>query len=593
MNLIPAITTRRGWWAAAGGIALLTSVVYARSLWNGFVEWDDGLLIVQNPFVTGLSLHNLWMAFTSYDPELYIPLTFLSYQLNFALGGLQPFGYHLVNLLLHIGNALMVAWLADVCVSSDKRLAISDKHEGHALTASRFPLIAFVTGLLFAIHPMNTEIVAWASARKDVLSAFFFLLSLIAYVHVVAKSDKRLVISDKHESMLLTACRLPLTAYIFSLLFFLLALLAKVSAIILPGVLLLLPLLERRLPDRRSFIAVLPYLLLSILFGIIALFGKSGRNTGLLLEKALIGARAIVFYLWHVVWPVDFSVLYPFTHAITVGNPSLLLSVLFVVAVTVVAALLYRRWPALLVAWLVTILCLLPSFTNFAKGYDIQRDVYLASDRYAYLAVIPLFLLMGYAAKMLMARWRVLSIALLSLILAALSVLSYQQSLTWFSTETLFRHVLAVVPDSHVAYTNIGVLLYRQGKGEEALNYFAKSLTIRPNNAAFYNLGVIAMENGLPDKAEELLRRALTQRPTDSGTLTKLGVLLLRRGALGEATDLLEQAVVAKAPPVEAFLTLGEAYERAGRTAEAAAMFRQAVAMDPENAEARARVGRE
>jgi hypothetical protein len=137
-----------------GGVAALLLLIYGVSLMNGFVVWDDALLVVNNPIAHGLTWMNIKAAFTSYDPELYIPLTFLSFQINYALGGLAPFGYHLGNLLLHFGSVLLVAWAI------------------FGITKNR--ATAIITALLFAVHPINVEAVAWVSGRKDVLAAFFF-----------------------------------------------------------------------------------------------------------------------------------------------------------------------------------------------------------------------------------------------------------------------------------------------------------------------------------------------------------------------------------------------------------------------------------
>jgi len=144
-----------------GAFFVLTFALYGSSLSNSFVRWDDGMLIYENPAIREITPSTLKTVFTSYDPELYIPLTFMSYQVDYALGGTNPTIYHAQNLFWHTLNALLVA--------------------GFILLLSRRKWIALLCGVLFAIHPLHTEAVAWASARKDVLSTFFFLVSLISY----------------------------------------------------------------------------------------------------------------------------------------------------------------------------------------------------------------------------------------------------------------------------------------------------------------------------------------------------------------------------------------------------------------------------
>ncbi len=512
-----------------GAIILLIVLVYARSLMNGFVEWDDGLLIQNNSIIRGPTPLHLWQAFTTFDPELYIPLTFISYQLNYVVGGLAPFGYHLVNLLLHIGCTFLILLI------------------GERITGSR--AAGVIAALLFAVHPLNTEAVAWASARKDVLSAFFTLLSVYLWLQW-QRTERR-------------------TSYWWSVVTYALALLAKVNVLVLPMVLLLIPLAEGKRPDRETLKATAPYFALSVLLGIVALVGKAGRNTGFLWEKVLIGAKAAVFYLSRIAWPFELSALYPYTHTISLQNPDILVALLICIALTIVALIFHRRWPWFLVVWCSYLLFLAPSFTNFAKGWDQMRDVYIGSDRYAYIAMIPVFLLLGAFIGKVLQRWKLPTVAVLTVLILFLGFHAQAQSLTWHNTESLFRNVIAHYPDSHIAYGNLGAIVYQQGKGEEALQYFQKSLEIRPNSIAFFNLGYIAMEHGLDAKAEELFRKAIEQRPWDSEALTKLGVLLLKRGAVDEALTMLERAAMGRGPTAETFENLATAYERLGRLEDA------------------------
>ena len=161
----------RHWTLLAAVLFGLLLLIYSRSLWNDFVLWDDDYLIVHNPLIRSLSPHAIWTAFTSYDPELYIPLTFLSYQLNYLIGGLHPFIFHLTNLLLHGINAMLIS-----------RIAFKLSQKNVWITAA--------AGLLFAVHPLHTEAIVWASARKDVLASTFFLVSLFLYLRY-RESDQR------------------------------------------------------------------------------------------------------------------------------------------------------------------------------------------------------------------------------------------------------------------------------------------------------------------------------------------------------------------------------------------------------------------
>ncbi|TSC78626.1 MAG: hypothetical protein G01um101425_1028 [Candidatus Peregrinibacteria bacterium Gr01-1014_25] len=532
-------------------IAFLT---YAPSLGNGFVTWDDELLITLNPVAHGLSIHNIRMAFTMFDPELYIPLTFLSFQLNFALHGLQPLGYHLGNLLLHIGSVLLVYRIV------------------RQLTGRQ--IAALATALFFAVHPLHAEAVAWASARKDVLAAFFALGAVTLLL------DWRQTRAPK--------------SYAASLLSFLLALLAKVHVLVLPLLLPCLAIAQGRRLGRRTLLTTIPFLTLSVTFGIVALVGKSGRNTGILWEKMLIGMKAAVFTLEKLLVPTGLSVLYPYTKPISLFTPDLLVSALLVLTITLICLLPwvfssrspipYSRIPLLL--WFSFLLLLAPSFTNVAKGHDALRDVYFFSDRYAYLAsLIPLGIA-GWCIDLLWQRRRMLGIGALSAVTIVFALLAWRQSLTWRDTESLFRSVLRAYPNSHVALGNVGAILYQRGERQKALEYYQASLKVRPNSAAYFNLGVAAEESGLTARAEEFYRKAVEQRPWDAQALTRLGLLMLKRGATAEAVDLLLRAIDAKATPVEAFTALGRAYAKLGQMDKSHAAYEEALRIDPENAEA-------
>lgn len=470
-------------------LAALVCATYAGSIRNGFVEWDDRLLVIDNPVSHGLTAHNVAAAFTSFDPELYIPLTFLSYQATFSVAGLAPWAFHAGNVALHLLSTLFVFAIA-------RRL-------------TRSATAAIVAAALFAVHPINTEAVAWIAARKDVLSAALALASMLLWLRWRDAGGVR----DYRASI---AC-------------FTLALLAKVSVIALPVAFVLTDWARGRRFAREDAKSYAPAFLLSVVFGWIALVGKGDSNSGLFLEKLLIGAKATVFYALHIVAPSGFSVLYPYTQAITPRNPDLLLPLLLVIAVTAGLTALHKRTPTLLAGWLVALAFLVPSFSNFAKGKDLLHDVYFASDRYAYLACIPAFIGIGMLAARCIMYQRRAAAVLIGVCIAMLSTLSMLQASTWHDSMGLFRNVLRSYPQSHVALNNVATLLFQQGQREKALEYYQASLKVRPNSMAFFNLGVIAEEANLLDRAEEFYRKALEHNPGYPDAHKRLNALMERR----------------------------------------------------------------
>jgi protein O-mannosyl-transferase len=490
---------RRHWFFAIL-LAAVTVLTYASSLGNEFVGWDDGLLITENTWIAGLNWENVKHVFTSYDPELYVPLSLLSYQINYALGELNPFGYHLFNLILHIANALLVALLT--------------------LKLSRKGWVAVFCGALFALHPLHTEAVAWASARKDVLSAFFALASMVSYLRY----------ADERKRFWLFA----------SALLFALGLMAKVSIILLPLALLLMAWYRNAGPKRSDVLYLVPHFLLSLLFGIVALGGKLA-NTGFLWDKFLMGCKAIGFYLGKILWPADFSVLYPYTDPISILTPDLLMSVLLVAALTALSVWALRFGKTPFFAWSFFLLFVIPSFANIAKGHNELLDVYFASDRYAYLPSIAAFYILGLGFATV--RDKRTKLALLGAIAVALAMLSYRQSTVWEDSHALFTNVAAVQPNSYVAYTNLGTILVQEGQVDEGLELYRKSLAIRDDATTHYNVGQILEYQEKPDEALEHYRKAVASSPLHKEAWVRMGVILGQRGDMPEAFRALREAL--------------------------------------------------
>lgn len=541
----------RDWRLPLLGIALLVVTVYARSIvGNAFVSIDDGVLIYRNPIVRGVTLANIRASFSTYDPELYVPLTFLSYQLDYAVGGLAPPVYHATNLLLHALNAVLVALLV------------------LRLTGRRWAALA--AGTIFAIHPLHTEAVAWAAARKDLLSSTFFLLTVLSYLRWREDGRRR--------------------RYVASIIWFLLGLLAKVSIVVAPVILLLIDWLQGRRLERRAWIEKAPHAALSIVFGIVAIAGKSGGGA-LVLERALLGAKAAMFYLWKLAVPINLSVLYPYTKPITLAQPDLFFSLLALIALFAFAWLLRHRARSILFAWTWYLLLLAPSFVNVAKGQEVMRDVYFGSDRYAYLASIGVFLAACLAVDAVVEKKPRIIRFLCSLgVLGILGTLTFRQSLVWRNTETLMAHALALYPNAHLAHSYRGQFLHEKGDDEGAVTAYRASLRIRPNATAAFSMGVSLERLGRIPEALAAYEEALAVSPGDLQSLINLGVLLLRTGQPERALLSFERAVEIDPALAIGHFNLGQAYEELGRPADSLAAYRRVIELDPGDAEAMERV---
>lgn len=322
-----------------------TAAVYASSLWNGFVNVDDQLLVTENAHVLVPAFSNVWYVLTHFDPELYIPVTFFSYQIETWMFGMHAWHFHLINLLLHLGSTLLV-W------SIVKKLTKSEAIGG-------------ITAALFALHPLNAEAVLWVSARKDVLSAFFFLASLHQYLRHGETNHKR--------------------SYIRSIVFFVLALGSKVTAFTLPVILLFI---DRKASAKK----VSPFFAFAILFGCVALIGKSTvahtLEAGPMIVMAL---RSTLFYLQLIVAPAGQAVMHAVPKAM-LYSPLVLLAILTILGVTFGLWKAKKKLPAAWWGWVFFCVTLAPTFVHYTRGNEFYL---LASERYAYLPSIGIFVIVA------------------------------------------------------------------------------------------------------------------------------------------------------------------------------------------------------
>ncbi|OGJ56995.1 hypothetical protein A3H22_03615 [Candidatus Peribacteria bacterium RIFCSPLOWO2_12_FULL_55_15] len=536
-------------------IISLTFLVYGPSLGNAFVRWDDSMLIYENPIVREISWRSLKSAFTTYDPELYIPLTFLSYQVDYAIWGMKPFGFHLTNLVLHALNAVLVFMLMVLLLRS----CHSER--------SRGTTVPLIVALLWAIHPLNTEAVAWASARKDVLSTFFFLGSLCCYL--------RFTVAWVHEP--------PLRRwYWLSVVAFLLGLLSKVMVMTLPVVLLLLDLWHGRRIDRRAIVEKIPYVFLSVVFGAVGLFGKqSALGASTLWEKFLMAPKSAVFYLEKLFWPQGLSVLYPYTGTVTVRSADFAVPLFLFLLFVSLAVWLWFRWRKASIGLWFFLVTVIPTFLNFAKGGDMDR--YFASDRYAYVPSIGIFLAVGY---WLWTKGNRVSgtyvITASILLILPLSFLSYSQSLLWRDTEVLLQNVLRLYGDSsHVAHNNMGNVYRLQGDLPRAIEEYKRALAIRPHSKTLANLGATYRRLRRFPEALEAYRMALEMNPKNQEVHVGLGLVSLELGRLPDARKAFTEAIATDPRSEEAYVNLGAVAMREGKTEEAITHYRKALDVNP------------
>lgn len=522
------------------GMAFLT---YAPSLRNDFVIWDDDSLVYQNPLTQEMTPATVWGAFTSYDPELYVPLTIVAFQIEHALFGFTPFFFHLDNLLLHIVAASLLLILLE-SLGLERRTA-------------------FLGALLFAVHPLNTEAVAWVSARKDLLAAVFSLLSLLSYLQL--RDDSR------HR------WRVP------TFLFFLLALLSKPVAIVLPAAFLLMDWLTAGNLKKTRWPVVLIATALSALFLVIGLYGKQQNLTALTAgETLLLAAKSTIFSVQTFFWPANLSVIYLQTDPITVTLPQFWVPLLLLTGIALLLLWSLRRTRLLAFAALWYLLFLLPSFANFAKD-----DVYVFSDRYIYLAQIGVLVTFGYGLERLFrGRHRAVNAIVGILLIGIVGSLAWTaraQSLLWHDSETLYRDALAKNDRSVVMHYNLAVLEHRRGNRAAARVEYERALAIDPHDAkALSNLGVLYKEEGQTGIALETLRRAIEADPRFADPHNAIGSILMDRGDIDGAIAEFRRAIALRETFAQAHINLAAALGRTGLYEEALREYKRAFELAPQ-----------
>lgn len=523
-------------------------LVYWRSLGNDFVIWDDDSLVYLNPLTQHLTWRNLLGVFTSYDPELYVPLTIVSFQIEHALFGFHPFFFHLDNLLLHVVNAGLVLLLLE-------RLGLRRS-------------TAFLAALLFTIHPINTEAVAWVSARKDLLAALFSLTAMLAYLRWRGDGSRKWF-------WITGACLLG-------------ALLSKPVAVVLPGALLLMEWKQEGRVSRRALLQAIPLIALAALFLLIGLEGKEQNLSALTaLETLLLAAKSMVFSLQAFLWPTDLSPIYLQTDPISVALPQFWVPILILIAMGILTIWSLRKTRIVMFCAVFFLIFLVPSFANFAKD-----DIYYFSDRYIYLAHIGLFFLLGSCIDALLERFRtnektntrsaVLLVAAAPLFLL-LAWSAHAQSLLWKDSETLYRDALAKNDRSVVMHYNLAVLEHRRENRTAALEEYQKTLAIDPRyTKALANLAVYEKEEGQIGKALETLRLAMESDPEAAEPHNTLGSILMDQGSVEGAIAEFRKAIALRETFAQAHINLASALGRRGLYEEGLREYKRVFELAPQ-----------
>jgi Flp pilus assembly protein TadD len=547
------LSSRSRAWLFGLLLAAVTIFMY-QPAWNGGFIWDDDAYVTNNELLTAPDgLRRIWFSLDS--PSQYFPLVYSTFRIEHALWGLNPTGYHWVNLLLHIVNALLV-W--------------------RVLARLNVPG-AWLAGAIFALHPVQVESVAWITERKNVLMGFFFLLTLLAWVAFVDERTKR-----------------PWRFYGLALILYVLALSAKTTACTLPAALLLILWLQKKAINKRRLSQVVPFLILGIGMGLLAVWWEHYHQgtRGVLfalgpIERLLIASRAVWFYLSKLIWPSNLTFIYPKWN-ISPAHPldyAGLLAGIALCAVIYFARRYVGRGVEVAAAFFVATLS---PVLGFIMLYTFRYT--FVADHYQYLASIgPIALASAGVATLAdtFKRRRPLILSAAVCLIVILAVMTWRQAAMYGDIEALWRTTLARNPSCWMAHNNLGIVLFQKGNSDEAIDHYRTTLEMQPDFwDADYNLGIALLSKGQVDEAIAHCSNAVRIAPNDPDALVALGNALLQKERIDDAIVYYQKALSLRPDYFLAHHSLGHAFLEKGEIDAAISHCRAALLIQPENADA-------
>ena len=570
-------------------LILISFIAFGRIMANDFINFDDDIYITGNNYIkSGINTESIKWAFTSSHAANWHPLTWLSHMLDWQLFGANASGHHLVNLLLHIGSAILLFLFLN------------------KTTGSLWPS-AFVAAM-FALHPLRVESVAWASERKDVLSMFLGMATIYVYALYV----------ENHK----------LSKYFLCLALFALSLLAKPMLVTLPFLLLLLdywplgrwqkalkpqllpvgnkgglvknkakqrktnstkykkisiPLVDRSKTIRSLLVEKLPFIFMAIASSIVTIWAQSNGGAVAYLEQLPFLDRilnAIVSYVQYLIkmfWPVNLVIFYPYRQFLPFWQVFGAASILLGVSIAVIYAI--KKAPFLFVGWFWYLGTLVPVIGLMQVGFQS------IADRYTYFPSIGIAIILTWGVIYLSkVKLRKIIIIPTVIILTALTFLTWQQCGYWKNSNSLFSHVLQATKDNYLAHNNLGLALAAEGKNEEAIAHYLKAIEINPYCKAHFNLGVALVAQGRIEEAIAAIKLNPNQQEAHFGlsvALVARGKNLVAQGRIEEAITHYLSAIKINSDNADAHCNLADVFVQQNKIDQAIEHFREAVRITP------------
>ena len=553
-------------WLIGAGLAVVTLAIYAQVAGHQFITLDDDVYIKDNPMVNrGVTLSRITWAFTTFHQANWHPLTWISHMIDSQVFGMNAGGHLLVNALIHVANTSLLFWFL------------------LRTTHARWP--SALVAALFALHPLHVESVAWAAERKDTLSTFFGLLSLIAYARYAEAPSRKW--------------------YAWTAIALVLGLMAKPVLVTWPFVMLLLdywPFRRFQASEERDrwsafrgiVLEKIPLFAIAAASCVITFIAQARGGTVRTFADAPVTLRlsnALVSYAKYLLltfWPNDLAVYYPFAPA---GIPlwQIVGAALLLIGITAFCISQRKIRPYLIVGWLWFVGTLIPVIGLVQVGGQTM------ADRYFYIPSIGLFIAIVFGVANIAQTGRVawaFSVATIAVVLLVLATLTNAQLHRWRDSATLFQHTLAVTPPNFPMEYNLAHVLGGQGKYDEAAAHFQNALQIKPDFFdGLLNMGVTRAQQGQIGEAIEYYQRAIAVQPDSAKAHAELGVALARQNRMEAALDELNKASDLAPNDADVHTNLGLVLARLGKVQDAIDELHQAVWFKPDSAEAHNNLG--
>jgi tetratricopeptide (TPR) repeat protein len=532
-------------------LILSTLVVFLQARNFDFVNFDDNKYVYENPEVlNGLTIDGIIWAFTTNVMANWHPLTWLSLMLDCQMFGKNPGDMHIVNVLFHLANTLLL-------------FAVLRKMTG-TLWPSAFAAAAF------AVHPMHVESVAWIAERKDVLSTFFLFLTMLSYAAYVRKKS--------------------IFRYLLTLFLFATGLLSKPMLVTLPFLLILLDYwpLERIRKGQFSFyksvIEKIPFIILTAVASVITFFVQLKEHGVIDLAVLSLKGRILnVFisyarYIYKLFWPQKLAVFYPLDYQ-KFALWQVAMCVLLLAAVTILVIYLRQKRKYLVTGWFWFAGTLIPVIGLVHIGLQAY------ADRYTYIPYTGLFIMIAWGLPDILSKWKFRKTALGLSMAAALSILGFyahRQAGFWKDNMTLFSHANEVTQDNYLAHQNLGAAYSNAGSYRESIEEYRRAIQIKANDSRpYFGLGIVYGKLGRGQEEIESYKQALKLEPDNVEAMLNLGAAYEKQGLYQEAAESYRQAIKIKMDYADAYFNLGIVYCKLGQYQDAAEACQKAIKIRP------------